>query len=110
MRAAALLFASALLAGLLGSCDNGRASNHSVPEVPSEVTGVVVGVDSAGLGDVRSFELKDGNETFRIFIDPSVDYDFEVGHLSEHLAGGEPVSVRIDERDGKLFALTIADA
>ncbi len=78
--------------------------------MPSEVTGVVVGVDSAGLGDVRSFELKKADDTFRIFIDPAVDYGFDVGHLSEHLASGDPVRVGIHERDGRLFAEFIEDA
>lgn len=96
---------------LLAGCNNdARRSNRSNPRPPSEVTGVVVDVESAGLGAVRSFELKKGADTYQIFIDPAVDYGFDVGHLTEHLASGDPVRVEIDQRGDRLFARSIDDA
>lgn len=95
----------------IGGCSEpAERPDDSTPQAPSEVTGVIVDIDSAGLGDVRSFELKRRDETFQILIDPEVDYEFDVGHLSEHLAGGQPVRVKVDARDGKLFAQRIDDA
>jgi hypothetical protein len=96
---------------LLVACgDQAEPSSDPTAQAPQEVTGVIVDIDSAGLGEVRSFELKSGDETFEILIDPQVDYGFNLGHLNEHLAGGQPVRVQIEERDGKLFARRIDDA
>ncbi|MDQ4024738.1 MAG: hypothetical protein M3217_04500 [Actinomycetota bacterium] len=79
-------------------------------EVPSEVTGVLLDVESDGVDEVTSFTLKDGDETYEIFIADDVDYGFPLGHLSEHLSTGDPVTVPLEERDGKLYALSIDDA
>jgi hypothetical protein len=79
-------------------------------DAPSEVTGVLLDVDSNGVDDVQSFTLKDGDDTYEIFIADDVDYGFPLGHLSEHLTSGDPVNVPLEERDGKLYALSIDDA
>lgn len=106
-----ILTVSVVAALFFGGCGEGpQHSDDSTPQAPQVLTGVIVGVDSAGLGDIRSFELKKGDETWLIFIDPQVDYGFDVGHLSEHLSSGQPVTVEIDARAGKLFASSIGDA
>ncbi|MDQ3915542.1 MAG: hypothetical protein M3323_09495 [Actinomycetota bacterium] len=93
------------------ACDGGDDEPAAQEqEVPSEVTGVLLDVDSEGVADVTSFTLKDGDETYEIFIADDVDYGFPLGHLSEHLSTGDPVRVPLEERDGKLYALSIDDA
>lgn len=111
MRKRSLLLSCIAAGVFIGGCSEpAERPDDSTPQAPSEVTGVIVDIDSAGLGDVRSFELKRRDQTFQIFIDPEVDYGFDVGHLSEHLAGGDPVTVGIDEREGRLIAEFIDDA
>jgi hypothetical protein len=39
-----------------------------------------------------------------------VDYGFDLGHLHEHRASGDPVRCLLEEREGKLYALRIDDA
>lgn len=73
------------------------------------VTGIVTEVESTGLNEVESFELKSGDEVRTILIDDSVDYGFPLGHLEEHRVGALPVEVEIEERDGRLYAVTIVD-
>ncbi|HEX2056891.1 MAG TPA: hypothetical protein VHI71_00840 [Actinomycetota bacterium] len=77
---------------------------------PDEVTGVLLDVESEGVGEVTSFKLKEDDETYEIFIDENVDYGFNLGHLNEHLTTGDPVRVPLEERDGKLYAQAIEDA
>lgn len=102
---AALLLVAILMFTACGSDDD----TTPVPEPPSEVTGVILEVDSEGVDDVRSFRLKEGDQTYEIFIASDVDYGFPLGHLSEHLTSGDPVKVPLEERDGKLYALSIED-
>lgn len=79
-------------------------------DAPDEVTGVLLDVESEGVGEVTAFTLKDGDDTYEIFIAEDVDYGFNLGHLSEHLTTGDPVRVPLEVRDGKLYALSIDDA
>ena len=79
-------------------------------EAPIEVTGVIVDIESAGIGDIRGFRLKDGNDTYEVVVDPNAEYEVALGHLQEHLSGSLPVKVELQERDGVLYAETIEDA
>ena len=79
-------------------------------DAPDEVTGVLLDVESEGVGEVTSFTLKEGDDTYEIFIAGDVEYGFDLGHLSEHLTAGDPVRVPLEVRDGKLYALSIEDA
>ena len=99
-----LLIASTVLVSLV-SC-----ASDDDPAAPSTVTGVVIEVSSEGLGRVQSLVVKDGDTTYDILIDPKVDYEFSLDHLHEHRATGDPVVVRIDERNGDLYARSIKDA
>lgn len=81
------------------------------PAAPDQVAGVILDIDSQGLGDVTRFTLKDGDNTYEIFIADDVDYGVPLGHLHEHLTSNDPVAVELEERgDGKLYALSIEDA
>lgn len=54
----------------LTACCNSPAKNPA--STPSEVTGVVVSIKSGnGFGDVISFTLKNGPDTYEIFTDPN---------------------------------------
>jgi len=99
-----------LLAGLLVCASCGGDSSTDGGGATDEITGPVVKVDAKSLGDVTSIELKQGDETFEILIDPEIDYDYNLGHISEHLSSGAPLRVEVEERDGELFATSISDA
>ena len=75
-----------------------------------ELTGVVVKVDSQGLGQVTSFELRSEGTVHEIFINPRVVYGFNPDHLNAHLASGDPVRVEVREEEGKLVAAAMDDA
>lgn len=92
-----------LVALVLASCSDSKGPGD-------EVTGVVVDIESAGLGQVEGFTLKAGDDTFEILIDPDVDYGFNLDHLHEHRASADPVKVELDDRSGDLYALSIEDA
>lgn len=64
------------------------------PELPSSpVVGVVVAVDSAGLGQVSGFSLRvDGGWAFKLALGPLENAaEFSPSHLAEHLASSEPI-------------------
>ena len=104
------------LALLGASCGGDDAEDPSggdtvaAEDAPDEVTGVLLDVESEGVGEVTSFTLKEGDDTYEIFIADDVEYGFPLGHLSEHLSAGDPVRVPLEVRDGKLYALSIDDA
>jgi hypothetical protein len=105
-RAAALfLIAISAIALVLVACGDNDAGGSS-----DTVEGVITHVESKGLDNVTSFELRSEGTTYEIFIDPDIEYGFRLGHLHAHLVGAEPVVVKLDDRNGKLFALTIEDA
>ena len=68
-------------------------SGSPVPLPPSPVEGVVIAVDSAGLGQVRRFELRlDGGGVIGLTLGPLENAaEFSPSHLGEHLASSEPV-------------------
>ena len=86
-------------------------SSEETPDAGSQsLTGVVVDVDSEGLGDVRRFTLRSEGRNLAVHLDEETDLAFPAGHLNEHLATADPVRVELIRRNGKLFALSIADA
>ena len=105
VRAATVLFLTAALGFV--SC---RQPGTLGPPAPDRVTGVIVSVEAESLEEVTSFELKDGNVTYEIFIADDVDYGFPLSHLQEHVTTADPVTVDLEEReDDRLYALTIED-
>jgi hypothetical protein len=86
-------------------------------EVPDDgrdrsfVTGVVVGVDSEGLTDVRSFKLRLGEVIFDFQIGELENADeFPPAHLLEHQATAQPVRAYYHLEDGVRFATRLEDA
>jgi hypothetical protein len=100
-----------MIALAIGACDDGDAPpDTSRPKAPDRVEGVVTDVTSENIDDVTAFEVRSEGQTYEIFIDPEIDYGFRLGHLQAHVVGSDPVIVELEERDGKLFALSIEDA
>ncbi len=102
----------ALFGGACGGDEPEAADGATVAaeDAPEEVTGVLLDVQSEGVGEVTSFTLKEDHETYEIFIAEDVEYGFALSHLNEHLTCGDPVRVPLEVRDGKLYALAIEDA
>ena len=98
-----LLAALALVAGA-ASCGESR------DPVPSTTVGVITAIEGEG-SEVMSFTLEtDDDGTFEVFIAADVDYGFDLAHLREHETTGDPVRCRLEERDGRAYALEIVDA
>jgi hypothetical protein len=97
------LFALASIVAVVAGCGgSGDDSND-------ELTGLIIDVRGHG-DDVRSFSLRTGDQTYDIRIAPEVDYGFRLGHLRTHEASLYPVRCRFERREGRLYALEIADA
>ncbi len=103
MRGALLLLLAATLAAS-AACGGGGGEPP-----PSELTGQIVAIDGEG-SEIRSFTLASEGEEYEIFVAPEVDYGFDLAHLHEHETAGDPVRCRLEERDDRLYALTIEDA
>lgn len=82
------------------------------PAGTSEVVGVIVAVDSQGLGDVRGFTLRrSGGEELTFGLSALENgTQFPPGHLAEHLADAVPVRVWYRESGGERLALWLEDA
>ena len=82
------------------------------PPGTTEMTGVVVAVDSAGLGDVQAFTLRRPGGELVVFSlrELGNGTEFAPAHLPEHQATAEPVRVwyRMDGAD--LLAIKLEDA
>lgn len=106
------LVAVVVLAGAAAVLSGRSAPDPNGPAGASEVVGVIVAVESQGLGDVRGFTLRqDGGA--------QLDFDlralengaqFPPGHLAEHQATAERVRVwyRVDGNDR--LAIRLEDA
>lgn len=79
------------------------------PPPPSALTGVITEIAAGGDGEVTGFDLDAGGESHEILVDPARDYGFDLAHLYEHQSTGDPVRVRLQQRDAALYALRIDD-
>ena len=96
--------AALLLLALLAS-----ACGQEKPPAPTVLTGVITEV-SGTTGEVTGFDLEANGDAYQILIEPGRDYGFDLTHLREHQSTGDPVRVRLRERDEALYALRIDDA
>ena len=106
-----LAAAAAILAG--GSGGRGAGGPGAAPPSgASEVTGVIVAVDSAGLGDVSGFTLRQtGGEQLTFDLSELRNgTQFPPGHLSEHQATAQPVRVWYRDDGTRLYGLWLEDA
>ena len=80
------------------------------PDVASPVDGIVISVDSAGLGEVRGFALRaNGNAATVTFVLGVLENatEFSPSHLAEHQATSSPVRVyfRVQGSDRVVYRL-----
>ena len=84
------------------------------PDVSSPVHGVIIAVDSAGLGDVRGFTLRPSSGPFAFAFELGTlenPTEFPPGHLAEHLASSQPVRVYFRRaEDGGHIVYRLEDA
>lgn len=80
------------------------------PPAPTALTGVITEIMAGDGGQVTGFDLNAAGESYEILIDPGRDYGFDLNHLREHESTGDPVRVRLRQRDEALYALRIDDA
>lgn len=102
--------AALLMASLFVVACGGDDGKDPQAETPSRLTGVITEVDSSGLTDVESFTLSVEGETYKIFLADDIELGFPPAHLNEHKTTGDPVEVDLEDRSGKLYATSIADA
>ena len=105
------LVAIVVLVGGVAVLFSGNVNNDHAT-VGTDVTGVIVAVDSAGLSDVRGFTLRtDGSELLEFSLERLENgAEFPPGHFAEHQATAEPVLVRYNSSAGVLYALRVEDA
>ena len=79
----------------------------------SEVTGVVVAVDSSRIGQANTFTLLlvgGRRETLRVGRLRMQQGSFDAGHLFAHMATGQPVRATYIVEAGERYAVHLADA
>jgi hypothetical protein len=102
-----------LLAGVgVAASGTTRRVAATRPDTAPTVDGIVVGVDSAGLGNVSAFRLRtDDGRTLQFSLATLEDgVAFPPGHLGEHVANSARVRVWYRDDAGNLAALWLEDA
>ena len=109
-----LVFGFILIAVLVGGAGAALLSQRSTnarPDGSPTVDGIVLAVDSAGLGNVKGFRLRTADGRVLEF-DLSADRNataFPPGHLTEHLATAAPIRVWYEGTGDQLNALWLED-
>ena len=78
-------------------------------QAPSEVPGSIVELRGDG-AEISAFTVESDGRRLEVWIADDVEYGFDLEHLQEHADSGDPVRCALEERDGRLYALSIADA
>jgi hypothetical protein len=104
--------AALILGSTAGTGSGDPSGGPAGPPGTTAIDGVIVAVDSAGLGSVRSFTLRRaGGETIEFRLDRLANAtEFPPGHLAEHQASAEPVRVWSIEDGGAHYAIVLEDA
>lgn len=89
-------------------CTCVSACGESSPALPTEVTGPIVEVQRDG-GEISAFTVEGDDGRVEVWVADDVAYGFELEHLQEHADSGDPVRCALEERDGRAYALSIAD-
>jgi hypothetical protein len=74
------------------------------------MVGVITDVHQASDGAVVRFRLSTSEDASTWWIDPGRDYGFNLLHLRDHRATGDPVVVIGTTEAGRLVAANIEDA
>ncbi len=90
----------------------GNVNQPHIPVGPDSAVGVIVALDSEGLGSVRGFTLRRaGGELIEFLLDELENgTTFPPGHLAEHQATADPVRVWYRVDGDRLHAIRIDDA
>jgi hypothetical protein len=90
----------------------GQTRMPTPPPEAEAVEGIIVSVDSAGLTDVKGFDLRVMDGTVMAFSLDRLENGaaFPPGHLVEHQASALPVQVWFREDGGVLYAILLEDA
>ena len=105
-RGLASAIAVALLAAAVGLA--GCGGDDVVP--PAVVVGTITEIERDA-GTIARFAVEtDDGERYELHIAPDVEYGFDLQHLEQHRSTRQPVRCDVEERGGRLFALTIEDA
>jgi hypothetical protein len=105
-----LILAAVVVLGGGAALLNQRPANAR-PDGSPTVDGIVISVDSQGLGNVRGFRLRTADGRILTF-DLSADRNgaqFPPGHLTEHLATAAAVRVWYEGSGDQLKALWLED-
>jgi hypothetical protein len=95
----------------LGLFSIGTCACSAAPPPSSPIDGVVVGVDSEGLGRIRSFSLLSAGTTYELQLgDLENAPEFSPSHLSEHLASSEPIRAWFRVTGGVEVVFRLEDA
>jgi hypothetical protein len=105
-----LILALVAVLGISAAVFSQAASTGRPDNLPT-VDGIVVGVDSAGLGNVKGFRLRttDGRTLSFGLAGLKDGAQFPPGHLTEHLATSSPVRVWYEGADDQLQAIWLED-
>jgi hypothetical protein len=109
--AVALVVVIAVTGGAALILGSPGAGEGNAPSGTSSMVGVIVHVDSEGLGSVRGFTLRREGGTLVDFRLDALENgaEFPPGHLAEHQATAEPVRVRYRDDAGVLLAIRLED-
>ena len=64
---------------------------------------MITEISRAG-GRIDAITIRSDEETHRVELDPAIDYGFDVEHLEEHRATGDPVRCSVARRGDALVA------
>ena len=107
MRSALIL---ACIAGIAAAAGCGGRGGGPATETPEPARGKIVSLETGADDAITGFTLRTADEqSLEIAIADDVDYGFDLAHLREHMSTGDPVSCKLEERDGRLYALTVED-
>ncbi len=101
-----------VLAGLVGVGVVLLGGTRDKPPDATAVEGIIVSVDSAGLTDVKGFDLRTADGSIMTFSLARLEntVEFPPGHLVEHQAGASPVRVWFTTDSDVHFAIRLEDA
>ena len=90
----------------------GQARTPAPPPGTVAIDGIIVAVDSAGLTDVKGFDLRSADGTTLTFSLERLENGatFPPGHLVEHQASASPVRVWYVTDGGVDYAIRLEDA
>ena len=105
-----VVLALAVVAGVLLAGCGGGGDTEPAEGAPTDVAGLIVETTRED-GRVAGFTLEtDAGMRYDIAVEDDLAYGFQLEHLEQHRRDRIPVRCLLEERAGKLVALSIVDA